>query len=118
MLAIEMLRLSLLNSQIMFHSYGGAPMRGSDIDKRNTLLVSRVACLLRLRHKDIGYTGPLSRHLLGYQSMVSAVRGSLRDLLEMSLCTMLINGHVARDLPPQELADVSFRYASLLLGSS
>ncbi|KAJ9627851.1 hypothetical protein H2203_003069 [Taxawa tesnikishii (nom. ined.)] len=106
MLALEMIRLGLLNADNMFPSYSGAPLKGSDIDKRNCLLVSRVACLGRLEHKSIGYTGPLSRNLLAFQCMASAVRRSLRDLVEMSLCTMLLNGQVSRTLPKADLSEI------------
>ena len=98
LLAIELLRLGLLNADNMFPvpPYHGAPYRGTEEDQRNTLLVSRVACLGRLRHKSIGYTGPLSRHLLAYRSIVSAVRDTQRDTLEMALCTLLLSGNADR----------------------
>lgn len=69
----------------------------TDKDKRNSLLISRVASLGRLRHQPRGYAGPLSRHLLGYNSIINVVRESIRDLSEMSLVTMLLNGAVKRD---------------------
>lgn len=103
-----MLRLNALNADDMF-PYGGAPQRGSDADRRNTLLISRVACLAKLKHKSIGFTGPLSRHLLGYRDTASAVRTSLRNLVEMSLCTMMFNGHVDRSMSLEDLAEVSFK---------
>ncbi|KAL1302303.1 hypothetical protein AAFC00_002718 [Neodothiora populina] len=112
--ALELLRLDALNADDMFTNYGGAPMRGSETDKRNTLLISRVACLGNLEHKSIGFTGPLSRHLLAYRSMISVVRRSLRDMVEMSLCSMLMDGTVTRDLSLAELADVSFDLPFLL----
>ncbi|KAB2573175.1 DNA repair protein [Lasiodiplodia theobromae] len=96
-IAMELARLNILTSKNMFPSYGGPPIRGSEADKRNNLLVSRVACLGRLRHKPIGFTGPLSRHLLGYHSVISSVRSSLRDLAEVSLTTLLLNGDAERD---------------------
>lgn len=105
--ALELLRLKALNPDDMFPTYGGAPQRGSDIDRRNTLLVSRVACLAKLKHKSIGFTGPLSRHLLAYRDITSTVRSSLRNLTEMSLCTMLLNGHVDREMSLNDLAKVS-----------
>ncbi|KAG9961067.1 PIN domain-like protein, partial [Aureobasidium melanogenum] len=107
LLAFEMLRLNLLNSNNMF-PYNGSPQRGSETDKRNTLLVSRVACFAGLRHKSIGFTGPLSRHLLAYTSMVSAVRGSLRNVVEMSLFGLLANHHVDRNIAPSVLAQISY----------
>ncbi|THZ81519.1 hypothetical protein D6C84_06508 [Aureobasidium pullulans] len=107
LLAFEMLRLNLLNSNNMF-PYNGSPQRGSDTDKRNTLLVSRVACFAGLRHKTIGFTGPLSRHLLAYTSMVSAVRGNLRNVVEMSLFGLLANYHVDRSMALDQLAEISY----------
>ena len=44
----------------------------------------------------MGYTGPLSRNYLGYHQMVTAVRGSLRDLLEVSLANLLLFGDAER----------------------
>jgi len=61
------------------------------------LLVSRVACLGKFQHKQIGFTGPLSRQLLGYHSMIAAVRNSMRDLVEVCLTTLLLNGEADRD---------------------
>lgn len=68
-----------------------------DIDKRSCLLVSRVASLGKLRHQPKGYSGPLSRHLLGYHSVISALRASLRDLVDISLATMFLDGNADRD---------------------
>lgn len=110
-LAIELLRLKLLNSDNMFPSppYVGAPFRGSEADQRNTLLVSRVACLGSLGHKSIGYTGPLSRHLLAYHSVISAVRDCQRDLVEMCLGSLLFTGAVDRRLRLSKLQEAAFK---------
>lgn len=67
-----------------------------DIDKRNCMLVSRVANLGKLHHQPKGYRGPLSRHHLAYHSIISALQNTLRDLLEISLATMFLKGHVHR----------------------
>ena len=67
-----------------------------DIDKRNCMLVSRVADLGKLHHQPKGYRGPLSRHHLAYRSIISALQNTLRDLLEISLATMFLKGHVHR----------------------
>ena len=61
------------------------------------MLVSRVACLGKIHHHPRGYSGPLSRHLLSYYSVISTVQASLRDLVEMSLATMFLEGYVVRD---------------------
>jgi hypothetical protein len=98
--AVELARLGLLNADDMFPGYSGAPHKGTETDRRNALLVSRIASLGKLKHRDIGYTGPLSRHLLGYNSMATAVRNSLRDLAEVCLTTLLLNGDADRDQDP------------------
>ena len=72
------------------------------------MLVSRVASLGKLRHQPVGYTGPLSRHLLAYQSMTSAVHASLRDLVEMSLATMFLDGMADRER--DDWMDLTLRY--------
>ncbi|KAL8908916.1 MAG: hypothetical protein Q9207_000492 [Kuettlingeria erythrocarpa] len=97
LLAVELLRLDLLKADTMFSSYSGAPFRGNDIDKRNCMLISRVACLGRVVHQPVGYSGPLSRHLLAYHAIIAAVQTALRDLLEMSVVTMFLEGYVDRD---------------------
>ena len=61
------------------------------------MMVSRVACLGKLIHQPKAYSGPLSRHLHGYHAIISALQASLRDLVEMSLVTMFLEGYVARD---------------------
>ena len=68
-----------------------------DTDKRNCLLASRVASLGKLRHQPKGYSGPLSRHLLAYHCIISTLRASLRDLVEISLATMFLDGNANRD---------------------
>jgi hypothetical protein len=94
--AIELARYNLLNATNMHPEYPGAPYRGKDADKTSTLLISRVASLGNLAHKEIGYTGPLSRNYLGHHSMTTAVRASLRDLAEVCLTTLLLNGDADR----------------------
>jgi hypothetical protein len=61
------------------------------------MLVSRVACIAKLQHKAIGYSGPLSRQLLCYRSLVSEVRSALRNLVEVVLASMLLSGEADRD---------------------
>ncbi|KAJ9637908.1 hypothetical protein H2199_007403 [Coniosporium tulheliwenetii] len=115
-IAVELARLELLSAKDMFPRNAGASLHAdskttypdrlgnadipAEVDRRNTLIVSRIACLGKLSHAPIGYTGPLSRHLLAYHSMITAVRSSLRDLAEVSLVTMLLNGDAHRgELP-------------------
>lgn len=68
-----------------------------DDEKEQRLLVSRVACIAKLRHRPIGFAGPLSRQLAAYQNVISAVRGSLRDLIEVCLAGLFLNGDALRN---------------------
>lgn len=61
-------------------------------DQRANMLISRVAGLGTLQHKPIGFTGPLSQHLLGYGSIVNLVRQTLRDLVEAACTNMFLTG--------------------------
>ncbi|PYH55895.1 uncharacterized protein BO96DRAFT_68423 [Aspergillus niger CBS 101883] len=61
------------------------------------MLVSRLACIAKLQHKSIGYSGPLSRQLLCYRSLISEVRSTLRTLIEVVLASLLLSGDADRD---------------------
>ncbi|KAF3037246.1 hypothetical protein E8E12_006634 [Didymella heteroderae] len=91
-LAVELLRLEDLNGDISMFPYNGAPMRGNAKDQHANMLISRVAALGTLQHKPIGFTGPLSQHLLGYGSVVNLVRQTLRDLVEATTTNMFLTG--------------------------
>lgn len=95
--AVELLRLDLLSANEGIVLYTDHT-RGTTIDKRNITLVSRVACLGKLRHVAEGFTGPLSRHFLAYNSVITAVRSSLRDLAEVAITTLLLNGDADREV--------------------
>ena len=75
------------------------------------MLVARVASLGKLHHKAKGYSGPLSRHFLAYGSIVSEVRAGLRDLVEMILVSLFLEGEAERDR--NDWMDISLRYVSL-----
>ncbi|KAL9131831.1 MAG: hypothetical protein Q9217_000358 [Psora testacea] len=96
-LGIELLRFGVLNADTMFKGYQGTPVQGSVNDRGLCMLVSRVASLGRLRHEPKGYCGPLSRSLLAYHTLISSLQASLRDLLEMNLVAMFLEGEVDRD---------------------
>lgn len=95
-LAYELLRFDNLNSRNRHPELTGAPLRGSDEDKSNCILICRTACLLKFRHKSIGYTGPLSKNFLSYYSMIKAVREADRDLLEAITVSMFMSNQVNR----------------------
>lgn len=67
-------------------------------DRDYNLLISRVAGLGKLHHRPIGFTGPLSQHLLGYNSIINSVRNILRDLMEVNTTHMFLGGYAKRDV--------------------
>lgn len=75
------------------------------------MLISRVAGLGTLQHKPIGFTGPLSQHLLGYGSIVNTVRQTLRDLIEVTATQMYLTGCVDRSV---ELPGLTSKYDQFL----
>lgn len=95
-LAFELLRLDQLNVHYRHQEWIGAPQQGSDQDKDHCLLIARCACLIKLRHKDTGYTGPLSKNLLAYHSIINAVREADRDLIEAIVASMFMFAHADR----------------------
>jgi len=96
-LAYELIRFDNLNARNRHTELIGGPLRGSDEDKANCLLIGRCACLLKLRHQSIGYTGPLSKNFLHFHSIIKAVRESDRDLLEAVFASMFLNAQANRD---------------------
>jgi len=94
---IELLRLRFLKGVNFVHYLPGAPQRGTDEDKRHTLLISRVALLAPIRHKAIGYTGPLSRNLLAFNAFTKGMTRALRNIVEMALVSLLMNGDAERE---------------------
>jgi hypothetical protein len=71
------------------------------------MLVSRVAGLGVLRHNPIGFTGPLSQHLLGYNSIINVVRQTLRDLVEVAATQMLLTGCCKRNA---DISSIAMQY--------
>lgn len=110
-IAFELLTMELLNPKLLFPRppYTGEPHRGSEKDKANVRLISRVACLGSFQHQAIGYTGPLSRHLLAYHQVASAVRGSLRDLAEVHGAHMFLSGSAVRKRHRDDFTDLGSR---------
>ena len=76
------------------------------------MMVSRVACFGKIRHSPKMYSGTLSRHLLAYQSMISNVQASLRELIEMILVAMFLEGSIDRDR--DDWMNLSLGYALVL----
>jgi len=71
-------------------------IKPDNADDQGLGLMVKVASLANIRHKGIGYTGPLSRELLGFNSIVRPMARSIRNLSEMVLVSLLLNGDAAK----------------------
>lgn len=96
LVAFELLRFGLLDSRNKHEELRGLPLSGSEEDQASLLLISRCSTLLKLRHEANGYTGPLSKNLLAYRSLVSEVRATDRDLTEAIIASMFMNAQASR----------------------
>ncbi|CAN6643242.1 post-transcriptional regulator Mkt1p [Trichomonascus vanleenenianus] len=63
---------------------------------KHILLISRVATLINLRHNPVGFTGPLSKGLLAFESFVYAQLKAYRWLTEVCLVSLLAVGDADR----------------------
>ncbi|KAF2216184.1 hypothetical protein CERZMDRAFT_93483 [Cercospora zeae-maydis SCOH1-5] len=107
--AFELLRLDLLNGKDLFPGVSGGASRGTDQDKANVQLITRVATLGTFKHQSIGYTGPLSRNTLAYHQVAAAVRNSLRDLVEVHAMNLLVGGSAVRVRDNEEYTELGGR---------
>ncbi|KAK3308108.1 nuclease-like protein [Chaetomium strumarium] len=96
LVALELVRFELLNARNKHDELRGLPLNGSEDDQASLLLISRCASLLKLRHHANGYTGPLSKNLLAFRSLVSEVRSANRDLVEAILASMFMHAQAKR----------------------
>jgi hypothetical protein len=106
LLAYELLQFKCLHSRNPQTKLIGGPLRGTEEQKASCMLISRTACLLKVRHQQIGYTGPLSQNFLSFYSIIKEIREADRDLLEALAVSMLLGGEVdkvAKEIPLREL---------------
>lgn len=97
-MAYELIRFQNLHTRDRHPELIGGPLRGPDEDQANCILISRSACLLKIRHAPIGYTGPLSKNFLSYHSIIKSIRDADRDLIEAIVASMLLSGQVIRNV--------------------
>ncbi|KAJ8069399.1 hypothetical protein OCU04_003054 [Sclerotinia nivalis] len=97
-MAYELIRFQNLHTRDRHPELIGGPLRGQDEDQANCILISRSACLLKIRHAPIGYTGPLSKNFLSYHSIIKSIRDTDRDLIEAIVASMLLSGQVTRNV--------------------
>ncbi len=95
--AFELIRFELLNARNPHDELRGLPLNGSETDQASLLLISRCASLLKLRHQANGYTGPLSKNLLAFRSLVSEVRSADRDLIDAIVASMFMYAQAKRN---------------------
>ena len=95
--ALELIRFELLSARNPHDELRGLPLNGSETDQESLLLISRCSSLLKLRHQANGYTGPLSKNLLAFRSLVSEVRSADRDLVEAILASMFMYAQAKRN---------------------
>lgn len=60
-------------------------------------LISRIATVGSIEHGPVGYSGPLSRYILRHHHKLTALRATLRELLEVLLTNILLYGDFKRD---------------------
>jgi hypothetical protein len=113
--ALELIRFDLLNTRNPHDELRGLPLNGTETDQASLLLISRCASLLKLRHQANGYTGPLSKNLLAFRSLVSEVRSADRDLVEAILASMFMYAQAKRNR--QDSWELSHQYVFGILNS-
>ena len=67
----------------------------------------------KMIHPTKGYSGPLSRALLAFHSLVSEVRSSLRDLIEVTLAVLLLEGD--GDRVRDDHLEIAQMYAAIIV---
>ncbi|UKZ70548.1 uncharacterized protein TrAtP1_011528 [Trichoderma atroviride] len=100
LLAFELLRFGLLSGKYVAGA-PGMPRKGTDDEKSSLILISQCASLLKLRHKECGYTGPLNKHLTGFRGLSTTVRETDRDLIEAIVASMFMYGQCKRERADQ-----------------
>lgn len=68
----------------------------SSVVADNIGLIARIGTLINLRHKPIGFTGPLSRNLLSFHSFVVSELQTCRWAIETTLVSLLCNEEADR----------------------
>lgn len=68
----------------------------SSNDNGHIALISQIASHISLHHNPVGYTGPLSRELLGYGCFVAEQTKLLRQLTEAITASLFLNGNTNR----------------------
>jgi hypothetical protein len=111
LVAFELIRFDILDAGNWHEKLEGYPMHGTADDRASLLLISRCASLLKLRHEQIGYTGPLSKNLLHFRSLASEVRSADRSLTEAIVASNFLHAQSKRQR--DDYLEIGQRYAVL-----
>ncbi|KAE8210682.1 hypothetical protein CF327_g5472 [Tilletia walkeri] len=97
-LALELIRAGVLHaSYYSGKQYLGGPAMGTSDEKRHVLLIMRAFSMVPLSYKaGMGWDAPLSRELLVFNSFLKVLGRSMRHLVEMVACTLLLRGDARR----------------------
>ncbi|KAK9462683.1 temperature dependent protein affecting M2 dsRNA replication-domain-containing protein [Lipomyces oligophaga] len=94
--AVELIRFNVLNGKPLSTPYTGRPVRGKEEEKMYAMLISQVASLVPINHKPIGFSGPLNRTLLAFNSFGAKYIKEARSMIEVVLLSLLANGDANR----------------------
>ncbi|KAK0551471.1 hypothetical protein OC846_002000 [Tilletia horrida] len=97
-LALELIRAGVLHaSYYSGKQYSGGPAMGTTEERRHVLLIMRAFSLVSLGYKaGMGWDAPCSRELLAFNSFLKVLGRSMRHLVEMVACTLLLKGDARR----------------------
>lgn len=114
LVAFELIRFDLLNSKNKHEELHGLAINNMNPDDQDSLLlISRCATLLKLRHEGNGYTGPLSKNLLNFRSLISEVRSADRDLTEALMANLFTSAVGRRIQKTADAVALSHKYVLL-----
>jgi Temperature dependent protein affecting M2 dsRNA replication/XPG I-region len=95
-ISLSLIKSGYLTARQFEPAYSGGPLRGTAEERKHILLISRLATHISLDHNPIGFTGPLSRSLLSFQSIMAEQIKAYRVLVEAILVSSLANGESDR----------------------
>ncbi|CAD6955960.1 unnamed protein product [Tilletia caries] len=97
-LALELIRAGVLHSGTYSgRAHTGGPSMGSEGEKKHVLLIMRAFSMVPLSYKPaLSWDAPLSRELLVFNSFLKVLGRSMRHLVEMVACTLLLRGDARR----------------------
>lgn len=98
LLALLLVRDGFLTAGPLEPGYPGGPndVKVPDSISAHIMLLSRVASYVSLSHDPTGYTGPLSRTILAFGSIIAKQYSVYRQLVEATVVALLATGEVDR----------------------